>query len=190
MLYVLYTAPIALTVFAALILLRVKKVYREKKPLSLALSIGWWILDTAWTGMVALSSIHSVWPLPLEEKGSLAGGAVLLASGTLLTLAGAAEFHSVRRVSGMEVSKLITTGIYGWSRNPQFLGFYLALLGISLMGRSGYAVLLTAVAVIYCHYYIVRVEEPYLEHLFGKEYVKYKLKTPRYVGMPRRESSG
>ena len=90
----------------------------------------------------------------------------------------------------MEVSKLITTGIYGWSRNPQFLGFYLALLGISLMGRSGYAVLLTAVANIYCHYYIVRVEEPYLEHLFGKEYVKYKLKTPRYVGMPRRESSG
>jgi len=68
------------------------------------------------------------------------------------------------------------------SRNPQFLGFYLALFGISLLGRSGYALLLTALAVVYCHYYIVNVEEPYLARVFGEEYVLYRLRTPRYHG--------
>ena len=59
----------------------------------------------------------------------------------------------------------MTTGIYRWSRNPHFLGLYLALLGISLLGRSGYALLLTTIAVIFCHYYIVKAEEPYLERI-------------------------
>ncbi|RLE63428.1 MAG: hypothetical protein DRJ47_09490 [Thermoprotei archaeon] len=49
------------------------------------------------------------------------------------------------------------------------------MLGMSLLGRSGYALLLAITAGIYCHYYIVNAEEPYLEHVFGKEYIKYKL---------------
>jgi len=86
----------------------------------------------------------------------------------------------------MEVSKLITTGIYRWSRNPQFLGFYLSLLGLSLLGRSGYALLLAIIAIIYCHDYIVKVEEPYLERIFKEEYRAYKSRTPRYFGIPRK----
>jgi len=85
----------------------------------------------------------------------------------------------------MEVSKLITTGIYRWSRNPQFLGLYFSLLGMSLFGRSGFALLLTAIAIIYCHYYIVKMEEPYLERIFGEDYIVYKLRTPRYIGIPK-----
>ena len=112
-------------------------------------------------------------------------GVSLLLGGTILTLVGVFEFHSLRKISGLEISRLITTGIYGWSRNPQFLGFYPALLGISIIGRSGYALLLTIIAIVYCHYYIVRVEEPYLERIFGEEYVTYKSKTPRYFGMSK-----
>jgi len=85
----------------------------------------------------------------------------------------------------MKASKLITTGIYHWSRNPQFLGLYFALLGISLLGRSGFALLLTTIAIIYCHYYIVKVEEPYLERIFGANYIVYKSRTPRYIGIPK-----
>jgi len=64
-------------------------------------------------------------------------------------------------------------------------GFYLALLGISLLGRSGYGLLLTVMAIIYCHYYIVKAEEPYLERIFGEGYLMYRLKTPRYIRILR-----
>jgi len=112
-------------------------------------------------------------------------GLALFLTGVILTLTGIFEFRSLRKVSGMEVSKLITTGIYYWSRNPQFLGLYFALLGISLLGRSGFAFLLTVIAIIYCHYYIVIMEEPYLERVFGEDYIVYKSRTPRYIGMPK-----
>ncbi|MCD6504827.1 hypothetical protein J7K52_05590 [Candidatus Bathyarchaeota archaeon] len=48
--------------------------------------------------------------------------------------------------------------------------------------------LLTALAVVYCHYYIVKVEEPYLTLVFGEE-VLYRLRTPRYFGIPRKADS-
>jgi len=114
-------------------------------------------------------------------------GLALFGVGDILTLVGIIEFRSLRKISGREISKLITTGIYRWSRNPQFLGFYLALLGMSLLGRSGYALLFTAVAILYCHYYIVKVEEPYLDRVFGEEYHLYKSKTPRYIGIPEKK---
>jgi len=105
-------------------------------------------MDCGWTALVILSSLHRLWPLPFEETTALTCGLALLAIGVATISAGAMEFRSLRKISGMEVSKLITTGIYRWSRNPQFLGLYLSLLGIALLGHSGYALLLTIVAII------------------------------------------
>ncbi|WP_256957801.1 hypothetical protein [Thermococcus litoralis] len=34
---------------------------------------------------------------------------------------------------------------------------------------------------------IVKLEEPYLERIFGEEYRRYKERTPRYFGRPGRE---
>ncbi len=142
-------------------------------------------MDTAWTILVVLSSLYNLWPLPIGKMVAFVCGLTLFVTEITLTLAGIFEFHSLRKVSGMEVSKLITTGIYRWSRNPQFLGLYFSLLGISLLGRSGFTLLLTAIAIIYCHYYIVKMEEPYLERIFGEDYIVYKLRTPRYIGIPK-----
>jgi len=142
-------------------------------------------MDSSWSALVVLSSLYALCPLQIEETFALAAGLSLFGAGCIFTAASIIKFRSLRKISGIEVSGLITTGIYRWSRNPQFLGFYLALLGMSLLGRSGYALLLAIIAVIYCHYYIVKVEEPYLERIFGEEYRAYKLRTPRYIGMPK-----
>ncbi|HDM44927.1 MAG TPA: hypothetical protein ENG07_00330 [Candidatus Bathyarchaeota archaeon] len=45
---------------------------------------------------------------------------------------------------------------------------------------------LKALAAVYCHYYIVKVEEPYLTLVFGEE-VLYRLGTPRYFGYHGRQ---
>ena len=96
------------------------------------------------------------------------------------------EFQSLRRISGGDTSRLVTTGIYQWSRNPQYVGWPLTLLGIALMGRSALAFLFTAVFMIALHLYTIWMEEPYLEQIFGEPYQSYKLKTARYIGIPKR----
>ncbi|GAB6101839.1 hypothetical protein JCM16138_10620 [Thermococcus atlanticus] len=62
----------------------------------------------------------------------------------------------------------------------------LIFLGISLAGRSLLALLLTAAFAIGFHKYVVELEEPYLERVFGEEYRRYKERTPRYLGLPKK----
>lgn len=93
---------------------------------------------------------------------------------------------SLKRMSGVDTSKLVTTGIYRYSRNPQNLGLFLVFLGISIAGRSLLALLLTEVFVIGFHMYAIKLEESYLERIFGEEYRRYKERSPRYFGMPKR----
>lgn len=76
--------------------------------------------------------------------------------------------------------KLITTGPYQYTRNPQYLGISLFLFGFSLLTRSVYLILFSIFWVTLFHILAV-TEEKELEASFGKEYVEYKKKTPRFI---------
>lgn len=141
--------------------------------------------DTLDIFIIVLSAIYGIWRLPLDGIIVQVVGITLTILGITVMLAGMIEFWFIRKIIGMDVSELITTGIYEWSRNPQFLGWYLIDIGIALAGLSGYALLITLLTIISGHYYIVKLEEPYLERIFGKKYLEYKQKTPRYIGMPK-----
>lgn len=49
MLYAFYVGLIATSIFGLIILLKTIKVYGQGKSLSVGLSAGWWIMDTAYT---------------------------------------------------------------------------------------------------------------------------------------------
>jgi len=184
MLYIIVTVlTVLLSVY---VLFKTKSFYGRGQPLPARVSISWLIVDSLDILVILLSAFYSVWRMPI-------GGAVLQAASVLLALSGAVimpagmiEFHSARRVLGMETSHLVTTGIYRWSRNPQFLGWYLVNAGIALAGVSGYALLVALLTTVFGHYYIVKLEEPYLERVFGEEYLEHKRRVPRYVGLPKR----
>lgn len=78
-------------------------------------------------------------------------------------------------------TKLITTGIYRYSRNPAFLGFDFMYLGILLMYFNGLTVLFTLYAVVMLHLQI-KQEEKYLVSSFGEEYQMYQKQVRRYLG--------
>ncbi|MHA1505998.1 MAG: methyltransferase family protein [Candidatus Asgardarchaeia archaeon] len=183
MLHAIYLGTVFLVVMTFYVFLENKKAYGKGEPMPLKVSMGWWIADTSCITIIALSSFHSIWYIPIDTILPSVVGLIVFLIGLIIQLAGMIEFCSIRRISGMDTSKLITTGIYKWSRNPQFLGWYLMMLGISIFGRSGYALLITAITILACHYYIVKVEEPYLQRVFGEEYLKYKSRTPRYFGL-------
>jgi len=112
--------------------LRMKRAYDEGETLPAGVSLGLWVMDGVHCFLVALAALYAIWLIPVNVIAALIGGLALLVVGMALILAGMIEFRSIRRVSGMTVSELVTTGVYQWSRNPQYLGWFLILTGISL----------------------------------------------------------
>ncbi|NOY14868.1 MAG: isoprenylcysteine carboxylmethyltransferase family protein [bacterium] len=123
-------------------------------------------------------------PIPIDKTLALVVGLFLILAGVILLAAGMIEFRSLRRSCGQDISKLVATGIYQLSRNPQFIGCLLILLGASLAGRSLFAFILAAAASIIICWYTIRLAEPYLERLYGKEYRQYKKRVPRWFSIP------
>ncbi|NJE04697.1 isoprenylcysteine carboxylmethyltransferase family protein [Thermococcus sp. M36] len=167
------------------IFLEIKKIYEKGETLSTNVVIAVWASYILHFVLILWASLKGLWLMPINTTVALVGGFMVIVVGFTIMLLGVLEFRSFKRMSGLNTSKLVTTGIYRYSRNPQNLGLFLIFLGISLRGRSLLALLLTAVFVIGFHAYVVELEEPYLERIFGEEYRRYKERTPRYLGLPR-----
>jgi len=77
--------------------------------------------------------------------------------------------------------KMVTTQIYKKTRNPMYLGYLLIFLGEFLffghLMLLAYALLCFAVL----HLYLVKIEEPILKQRFGKTYLSYYKKVPRWL---------
>ena len=79
----------------------------------------------------------------------------------------------------VETQRLVTTGIYAYSRNPMVLGYSLLPVGMGLMFQSLGMVLALTPAVLVLNYIIVKQrEEPRLLERFGEDYRLYKTETP------------
>ncbi|MFK7812332.1 MAG: isoprenylcysteine carboxylmethyltransferase family protein [Maribacter sp.] len=72
-----------------------------------------------------------------------------------------------------KASKLVTSGIYQFSRNPMYLGLLLILLAWGLWLGNAFNVLLAAGFVGYMNAFQITPEEETLLQLFGKEYKQY-----------------
>jgi protein-S-isoprenylcysteine O-methyltransferase Ste14 len=80
-----------------------------------------------------------------------------------------------------EPAVMVTSGIYGISRNPIYLGFLLLQIGIVVLLRSlaPLVVLVGYVALIERN--VIRVEEGILAAKFGAQWVEYKKRTRRWL---------
>lgn len=171
-------------ILAAYVFAEVKKTYERDGLFSNRLLTLWFVMWGFFLLAVLLAALDSIWPLPIDSLAALILGIMLIIAGLALLAAGMLEFRSWRRSCGQDASELVTTGVYRWSRNPQFLGCLLSLLGIALAGRSGLAFALAGVASAIIIWYTLRLAEPYLERLYGEAYRRYKSSTPRWIGRP------
>ena len=85
-------------------------------------------------------------------------------------------------VSKSVKTELVTSGIFGISRNPAFLGFDLVYLGILLMFFNWGLFAVSIFAALMFHLQIVNVEEDFLLESFGEDYLNYRKKVNRYLG--------
>lgn len=77
-------------------------------------------------------------------------------------------------------TKLVTWGIYNYSRNPAFVGFDLMFIGLFLTYPNIITILILIANIASIHRLILQ-EEEHLEILLGVQYISYKEKTPRYI---------
>ncbi len=78
-------------------------------------------------------------------------------------------------------TKLVTTGIYRYSRNPAFLGFDFMYVGLLLMYFNLSMLVVSAFAIIMLHLQILQ-EERYLTENYGESYKAYRKHVFRYLG--------
>ena len=135
---------------------------------------------TVLTCVVGVCSIFCVKRFPITEVrivGVLAGilGVLFFALATITMKT------SWRVGIPEEKTALVTQGIYGWSRNPAFVGFDLLYLSMCLMFFNIPLLLVSLWAAVMLHLQILQ-EENHMHHMFGEEYDIYKKHTLRYLG--------
>ncbi len=84
------------------------------------------------------------------------------------------------------VDKPVTKWVYRVSRNPQFLGVFLAFIGIGVACASWFFLLLTTIMIILYDITVVSEERWCLEK-YGDAYREYMNRTPRWIGIPKSE---
>lgn len=110
--------------------------------------------------------------------------AALIVPGELIRIAGVAAAGTVTRRRSRDVERLVTYGIFGWVRNPLYVGNFLIWMGFVI--ASGVAWLPPVAIVIFTieYSFIVAYEEGVLESIFGPAYLNYKAITPRWIPRP------
>lgn len=87
----------------------------------------------------------------------------------------------VGRMSISAPSALLTSGPYGYSRNPMYVAWALIHLGISFVVNSIWVAAFLPPAFLYVHLVDVRREERLLSQRFGEKYEVYKEEVSRYI---------
>jgi len=84
-----------------------------------------------------------------------------------------------------EADKFVQSGIYRFSRNPQYVLYSISFVSLGILVASWQAILLL---VVLSGWYLVAPypEEKWLEAHYGEEYLAYKQKVSRYIGWSKR----
>lgn len=78
-------------------------------------------------------------------------------------------------------SKVVTNGVFAYSRNPMYLSFTLALLAYSVLLNNLLGLFVIVFFVVYMNRFQIQPEERFLTEKFGKEYTDYLRKVRRWI---------
>ncbi|MBC8024438.1 MAG: isoprenylcysteine carboxylmethyltransferase family protein [Steroidobacteraceae bacterium] len=111
--------------------------------------------------------------------------AILAVAGVGFALAGVAEFRraqtTVDPTDPGRSNTVVTSGIYGFSRNPMYLGFLLVLLGWAAYLSSAGTLLGPVLFILYLNRYQILPEERILRSRFGAQYETYVQSVRRWI---------
>ena len=140
------------------------------------------ILVLILTSLVYFSStkLESIY-LPYRQKVSV----LILIIGIVVIISPVFDFikskTTVNPIKFQNVNRLVTTGIYRYSRNPMYLGMILIIISTTVYYLNFLSVFSPIIFYIWINKFQISREEIFLEGKFGNEYLKYKSKTRRWI---------
>jgi protein-S-isoprenylcysteine O-methyltransferase Ste14 len=106
-------------------------------------------------------------------------GIPLMVIGVGITVYAMDLFRTFSRWVGNQTPGLRTGGLYRYSRNPQFVGYGLLILGCILAWWNTWA-WLGMLAYCILVYFVARIEEEHLTGVYGEAYRGYCSRVPRF----------
>ena len=121
--------------------------------------------------------------LGLGEAARQGLAALLLVGGLGIIIAGAGMFRRLGTavIPHKPASRLVTSGIYRWTRNPMYLGMAVAYAGVAVLFDSLVSLLLLPIVLFLVQTQVIAKEEAYLERAFGNAYLQYKQRARRWL---------
>lgn len=132
-----------------------------------------------WLLAIIVPTLNFAW----LQNTVLAG--VLLILGLLIAIVGVITFKRLGTTPDPkhpeQASVLVNSGIYGYSRNPMYLGVFIVLVGWAIYLGSLLSLIATLVFVIYMNYFQIIPEERILEEKFVESFQIYKKNVRRWI---------
>lgn len=126
-----------------------------------------------------------LFPVSMLPPGLLApaAGVVVLALGIVLLFS---AVSAMRRAGtspnpSQPTKAMVTTGVFGYTRNPIYLGFTLICLGIAIAANNVWVLLPLVVALVFMTRMVIPREEHYLGQKFGSAYTDYVARVRRWL---------
>lgn len=156
---------------------------RDTGNLTKPTAIAMWASYTVHAAITTRALLRPDRRLPLPSNLAAPIGLTAAAAGITLCVGGMSRFSGIGQLEGTRPQEFTTTGVYRWSRNPQYAGYVLAIGGAAIARRSLTGLGLTAlVGLAYDSW--IPVEERQLLDRHGLTYREYAAATPRWLGRP------
>jgi protein-S-isoprenylcysteine O-methyltransferase Ste14 len=121
------------------------------------------------------------WQLPYRQITAL----LFVVAGGVVAVLGVVAFRRARTTVNptkpQSTSSLVSSGIYRFSRNPMYLGFVLALVGVAALLSNAVSLVFIPAFVLYMNRFQIKPEERTLSAMFGQEFTAYTQRVRRWI---------
>jgi protein-S-isoprenylcysteine O-methyltransferase Ste14 len=129
--------------------------------------------------------LHLQWYLSFIYPIGIIFGVILIILSVWVIYSGIKELRLSYSTSGYEKDdKLITTGIYNYTRNPMYFGATTMIFGWFLVLPFTF-ILISMFLFMFLFYFTLKSEEKKLYEKYGRKYLTYKRKVPIFIPYPK-----
>lgn len=160
----------------------VHKDYMRKGKLTIRSAASEWILILSWVYFTYTFQPID-WPAIHVSIYEKAIGWIFIIIG-LLFFFYSLLWLGIKRSHGLKPDRIMQSGPYKFSRNPQIVGFCLSFIGYVLLWQSWYMLGSLVLLFLFSHVMVI-TEEEHLRDSHGNNYRQYCKRVPRYLGIPK-----